>query len=104
PIGLGCYAAVKEATGALTRAAAVEWGRDGIRVHTIVPASTSPAMDEWTKNNPKESAAFFSSIPLRRLGDPEDDIGRPGLQVCSDDSKYVTGNTICIDGGQAFLR
>jgi NAD(P)-dependent dehydrogenase (short-subunit alcohol dehydrogenase family) len=104
PVGLGCYSAVKEATSALTRAAAVEWGRDGIRVHTIVPASTSPAMDEWTENYPEQSAAFFASIPLQRLGDPEDDIGRAVAWLCSDDSRYITGNTICIDGGQAFLR
>jgi NAD(P)-dependent dehydrogenase (short-subunit alcohol dehydrogenase family) len=104
PIGLGCYGAIKEATRALTRAAAVEWGRDGIRVHTIVPASTSPAMEQWTENNPKEAKAFFSSIPLQRLGDPEDDIGRVVVFLCGADARYLTGNTVCIDGGQAFLR
>ena len=104
PVGLGCYGAIKEATRALSRAAAVEWGKDNIRVHTIVPASTSPAMDQWTEDYPKESAQFFSTIPLQRLGDPEDDIGRVVVFLCSPDAKYLTGNTICIDGGQAFLR
>jgi len=104
PVGLGCYGAIKEATRALTRAAAVEWGKDNVRVHNIVPASTSPAMDQWTENFPDEAAHFFSTIPLQRLGDPERDIGRAVVFLCGPDAAYLTGNTMCIDGGQAFLR
>ena len=104
PVGLGCYSAVKEATGALTRAAASEWGSQGIRVHTIVPLANSEALTEWAAARPEESAAFFATIPLRRLGDSEQDIGRAVVFLCGPDSAYMTGNTICVDGGQAFLR
>lgn len=104
PIGYGCYAAVKEAIRALTRAAAVEWGQYGIRVHTVIPLAGSDALKRWASSNPEESAKFFDSVPLGRVGDPELDIGSIVTFLCSEASGYMTGNTILADGGQGYIQ
>jgi NAD(P)-dependent dehydrogenase (short-subunit alcohol dehydrogenase family) len=104
PIGYGAYAAVKEATRTLSRAAACEWGPDGIRVLVIVPLAMSPGMVMWTEMVPEEAKAFMETVPLRRGGDCENDIGRAVAMLCSDDAGYITGTTIMLDGGQAYLR
>lgn len=99
----GAYAAVKEGIRSLTRAAACEWGAEGIRTNVILPHANSPALAWWTENNPEEAAEFISTIPQRRIGDCEEDIGRFVAMLCSDASAYVNGQTIAIDGGQASL-
>jgi len=99
--GYGAYGAVKQAIRALTRAAAAEWGVDGIRVNTLAPHALSPGLKQWIESNPEESAAFFRTIPLRRIGDCERDIGRFVVMLVSADAGYLTGATIPLDGGQA---
>jgi NAD(P)-dependent dehydrogenase (short-subunit alcohol dehydrogenase family) len=104
PIGYGCYGAVKEAIRTLTRAAAVEWGADGIRALNIVPLARSPGMDQWQANNPGEYAEYVRQIPVGRMGDCERDIGRVVAFLCSEAGSYVNGTTITVDGGRDFLR
>ena len=99
--GYGAYAAVKEAIRALTRAAACEWGGQGIRTNAILPHAASPALAGWIEANPEEAAAFAATIPQKRIGDCEADIGRFVVTLCSDASAYVNGQTIAVDGGQA---
>lgn len=99
--GYGAYAAVKQATRSLTRAAAAEWGVDHIRVLTIAPHAESPGLKMWIENNPEEAEAFFRTIPLRRIGHLQDDIGRALVALCGQDLSYLTGATIPLDGGQA---
>jgi len=99
----GAYAAVKEAIRSLTRAAACEWGMEGIRSNVILPHAKSPGLVWWMENNPEEAEAFQRSIPQRRVGECEEDIGRFVVQLCSEGSRYVNGQTIAVDGGQAFL-
>lgn len=99
--GYGAYGAVKQATRALTRAGAAEWGRDNIRVLTIAPHAESPGLKWWVENNPKEAEAFFKTIPLGRIGRLEEDIGRAVAALCKTDLSYLTGATIPLDGGQA---
>lgn len=101
--GYGAYAATKEAIRSLTRAAACEWGPRGIRCNAILPLANSPGMAWWVENRPGEAAEFLDSIPLGRVGDCEVDIGRFVALLCSDASAYVNGQSIAIDGGQAFL-
>lgn len=101
PVGYGCYGAVKEAIRALSRSAAVEWASDGIRVHVVVPLS---GLERFQRERPEEAKAFIASIPLGRIGDAERDIGRAVVFLCGPDSGYMTGNTMLVDGGQAFLR
>ncbi|AYJ87061.1 SDR family oxidoreductase [Sphingomonas paeninsulae] len=99
--GYGAYGAVKEATRILTRAAAAEWGPDGIRVLTIAPHADSPALKGWVESRPEEAAAFFETIPLRRIGRCEEDIGAAVAALCGPAFSYFTGATVPLDGGQA---
>jgi len=100
--GYGHYAATKEAIRSLSRSAACEWGSDGIRVNVIAPHALSPGLRGWIEGNPEEAQAFFNSIPLRRVGDCETDIGRTVAFLVSDNARYLTGATIPLDGGQAY--
>jgi NAD(P)-dependent dehydrogenase (short-subunit alcohol dehydrogenase family) len=104
PAGRGVYAAAKAATQTLSRVAATEWGPDGIRVITVLPAATSPSAEAWRQANPAEYERSMSSIPLRRLGDPEREIGPAVAFLCGPAASYITGTTVALDGGQAYLR
>jgi len=97
----GAYGAVKQAIRALTRAAASEWGPDNIRVLTIAPHALSPALKGWIESRPEEAKEFFKTIPLRRIGDCETDIGNAIVALCGQDLSYLSGATIPLDGGQA---
>ncbi|TDG13658.1 SDR family oxidoreductase [Seongchinamella unica] len=101
--GYGAYAATKEAIRALTRAAACEWGCEGIRSNVIMPHAKSPGLAWWMDNNPDEAAEFVARIPQRRVGDCEQDIGRFVALLCGEGSAYVNGQTIGLDGGQALI-
>lgn len=101
--GYGAYGAVKEAIRQLTRAAACEWARDGIRTNAILPLGDSPAMAGWTQARPQEAAAFIATVPMQRVGDCEQDIGAFVATLCSDDCRYINGQSIAVDGGQAYL-
>lgn len=99
----GAYAAVKEAIRAITRAAASEWGADGIRSNVVLPHAKSPGLAGWIEANPEESAAFIASIPMKRVGECEEDIGEFVAFLCSKSAAYVSGQSIAIDGGQAYM-
>jgi len=101
--GYSAYAAVKEAIRALTRGAASEWAVDGIRTNAILPHAKSPGLEWWIENNPEESAAFIATIPMRRVGECEDDVGRFVATLCSDECAYINGQSIAVDGGQAYM-
>jgi NAD(P)-dependent dehydrogenase (short-subunit alcohol dehydrogenase family) len=101
--GYGAYAAAKEAIRSLTRAAAGEWAKDGIRSNAILPLANSPGMEWWTREHPQEAAAFIATVPMQRVGDCEQDIGRFVVTLCSDDCRYINGQSIAVDGGQAYL-
>jgi len=99
----GGYGAVKEAVRCLSRSAACEWAKDGIRTNVILPLAHSPALDAWIRDYAEEAAAFIATVPQQRIGDAEKDIGRFVVSLCSEESSYINGQTIGIDGGQAFL-
>lgn len=101
--GYGAYAAVKEAIRQFTRAAACEWAAEGIRSNCLLPLANSPAMEGWTQARPEEAAAFAASVPQQRIGDCENDIGAFVVQLCSPACRYVNGQSIALDGGQAYL-
>jgi NAD(P)-dependent dehydrogenase (short-subunit alcohol dehydrogenase family) len=96
----GAYAVAKQGVRALTRAAAAEWGADAIRVNSIAPLALSPALKAWTESDP-EGKTFFNSVPLKRIGDCEQDIGRAVVAIVSSELGYLNGATIPLDGGQA---
>lgn len=95
--GYGAYAAAKEAIRCLSRAAACEWGPDGIRVNVIAPHALSPELEGWMQAHPQEAEAFLQGIPHC-----ENDIGRTIAWLASDEAGYLTGATLPLDGGQAF--
>jgi NAD(P)-dependent dehydrogenase (short-subunit alcohol dehydrogenase family) len=104
PMGYGVYGSVKDATRILSRVAATEWGADGIRVICLMPLAASPAYQGWEQFDPDGAAQFRAGIPLRYVGDCEEDIGRAVVMFCGSDARYITGCTISVDGGQAYLR
>ena len=103
PVRRGAYAAVKEAIRALTRAAAMEWAADGIRVNAVLPYAMSPALEALAAERPDEFDQTRLQVPMQRIGDPEQDIGRAVVFLVGPDSGYITGATIPVDGGNAFL-
>jgi NAD(P)-dependent dehydrogenase (short-subunit alcohol dehydrogenase family) len=105
PAHHGAYAACKAAIEMLTRAAAVEWGGDGIRVNCVFPLVQSPSMDlDFAAADPGRKAMVVNRLPLRRIGHPETDIGRAVAFLASDAAAYVTGNSVKLDGGSWNAR
>lgn len=98
------YAAAKEAIRGISRVAANEWGKFGINVNLISPIANSPGVRAWAKVQPEYYEAVKSKIPMGRFGDVEKDIGRVAVFLASDDSQYITGQTIMVDGGSLMLR
>lgn len=103
PSTYGAYAAAKQALRSLTRTAAAEWGRDGIRANCIAPHALSPALKRWTERNPDEAETFNRTIPLGYIGDCERDIGRAVALLVGPGMRYLTGATVPLDGGQAYF-
>ena len=101
--GFGIYAATKEGIRGLSRVAAREWGPHGIRVNVICPAAMSEASEKYLAEHPEKMEYYVSMIPLRRLGDPEKDIGPIVAFLASDESRYVTGQTINAEGGMTMF-
>ena len=99
----GPYAVAKQGIRALTRAAACEWGKDGIRVISIAPHARSPSLSRWIDAHPSEAQEFFKTIPLGRIGDCELDIGRAVVALIGPAMRYLTGATVPLDGGQAYF-
>ncbi|WP_313808799.1 SDR family NAD(P)-dependent oxidoreductase [Sphingobium sp.] len=102
-VGFAAYAATKEAIRGLSRTAARELGKYKVRVNVICPAALSPIAEQWTRDFPEEAEKVMKLISLGYLGDCADDIGPAALFLASDDSRYVTGQTINVDGGQMML-
>jgi NAD(P)-dependent dehydrogenase (short-subunit alcohol dehydrogenase family) len=100
-VGSASYAAAKEGVRVLTRVAAREWGPEGIHVNTLCPFSRSPRWEAFAAEHPGRVERQAASLPLRRApGDPELDIGRAAVFLVSDDSSYVTGQTLFVEGGR----
>lgn len=96
----GAYAAAKVSVRSLTRTAASEWGKDGIRVNCIAPLASSPGLAAWIEEKPEEAEVFLGTVPLGRVGDCVEDIGRGVVMLVGPDARYLTGATIPLDGGQ----
>lgn len=97
---LAAYSATKGAVTALTRALAVEYAPYNIRVNTLAPGYIDTALTERFLKNPLVSKALLDKTPMRRFGTAED-IARAALFFASDDSLYVTGAELAVDGGMS---
>lgn len=97
-VGNPGYNASKAGAAGLTRTLGKAWAPDGIRVNGIAPGLIATKMTKVTTDNPKRRDATIQSIPLGRIGDPDDMAGL-SLYLASPLAGYVVGQTIIADGG-----
>ncbi len=97
------YNATKEAVRGLTRTLANEFGPHGITVNVVLPAGLSPSYEAFYKDDPKRAEAVAKLNPMRRHGRAEEDIGGAVLGLCCDAARYITGQSLYIDGGSNLL-
>lgn len=98
-VNIPIYSPVKAAQRALAKSLAREWGPAGVTVNCIAPVAETPALTEAFERNPVLRDKVTARAPLRRIGDPQADIGGVVSFLASDDGGYVTGQTIVCDGG-----
>lgn len=96
--GFNHYAASKGAVRAISRAAATQFGRQGVRVNALFPGIIETPMTEVLSSSKELLEQLVQATPLQRLGKPED-IAHAALFLASDDSSYITGAELTIDGG-----
>ncbi|MCY4422504.1 MAG: SDR family NAD(P)-dependent oxidoreductase [Acidimicrobiaceae bacterium] len=93
------YNSAKEALRAATRTAAREWAGWGITANVVCPAAKSASFHRVMGAHPDLLAAADASNPMGRIGDPDLDIAPVAVFLASEASRYVTGNTLFVDGG-----
>jgi len=98
-VGQANYSASKGGVIALTKTTAKELGSRGITVNAVAPGFIQTAMTEELSESIRESIA--GRIPMNRLGTP-DDVAKLILFLCSDDSSYITGQVVNVDGGMVM--
>lgn len=93
------YTASKHGVAGLTKAAALEFAKSGIRVNAVCPGVIrTPMVERFTSGNPEMEAQLTAGEPSGRLGEPEE-IAQAVIWLCSQDASFVTGATIPVDGG-----
>jgi NAD(P)-dependent dehydrogenase (short-subunit alcohol dehydrogenase family) len=96
--GMGVYHASKAALSMLTKCMAVEWAPLNINVNAVGPGLTKTAFSQPIWGNPEVEQMVAARIPKGRLAEPEEIVGAV-LFLCSEDSAYITGESIYVDGG-----
>jgi NAD(P)-dependent dehydrogenase (short-subunit alcohol dehydrogenase family) len=100
----GGYAAAKEAIRGLSKVAALEWGRDNIRVNVVCPFVESDGIRFWKEFAPDDYAKAVKRVPMKRIGDVRADAGALVAFLLSSDATFITGQTIHVDGGIGCFR
>ncbi len=100
--GQCAYAAAKEGIRGLSRVAATEWGPDGINVHVICPIAWTAQWENFERDYPDAFKANVKMPPMGHYGDPETEIGRVCVQLSHPDFKYLTGETLTLEGGMGL--
>jgi len=93
------YNIAKEAVRALSRTAAREWAAHRICVNILCPAARTAAYEHFAAADPENAARMLGENPMGYMGDPAQDIGGVALFLASEDARYLTGNTLFVDGG-----
>ena len=95
----GLYAASKHAVEGLTKSAALEGAAGGVRVNAVAPGPVATEMlDRFTGGDEAAKAGFLASIPARRAATP-DEIAQTVVFLASDAARYLTGQSVTVDGG-----
>ena len=102
-IGETVYAATKSGVSKMTENLAREWGPMGIRVNCIAPGSVPTQMNKAHYADIRVHQAMCDKLPLRRRGTPEE-IADAVMYMVSEDSKYITGQTLLVDGGLSLVK
>ncbi len=97
--GQCAYAAAKEGIRGLTRVAATEWAKDGINVNIVCPLAWTAQLEQFEKVYPDAFKENVKMPPAGHYGDAELEIGRVCVQLASPDFKYMTGETLTLEGG-----
>ncbi len=97
--GQSAYAAAKEGIRGLTRVAATEWAADGVNVNVVCPLAWTAQLENFQNAYPDAFAQNVKTPPAGFFGDPEHEIGRVCVQLASPDFKYMTGETLTLEGG-----
>ncbi|MEZ0352910.1 SDR family NAD(P)-dependent oxidoreductase [Mycobacterium sp. pR1184] len=100
----GGYATAKEGIRGLSKVAALEWGRDNIRVNVICPFAESDGVKFWKSFAPKEYEKAVGRVPMKRIGDVRTDVGALVAFLLGSDATFITGQTIHVDGGIGCFR
>ena len=96
------YAAAKEGIRGLSRVAATEWAKDGINVNVICPLAWTAQLENFEKAYPEAFKANVKMPPAGHFGDSELEIGRVCVQLAHPDFKYLTGETLTLEGGMGL--
>jgi dehydrogenases with different specificities (related to short-chain alcohol dehydrogenases) len=96
--GQCAYAAAKEGIRGLTRVAATEWATDGINVNIVCPLAWTSQLENFQKAYPDAFKANVKMPPMGHFGDVEKEIGRACVALASPDFKYMSGETITLEG------
>lgn len=101
-VGQCAYAAAKEGIRGLSRVAANEWGKDGINVNVVCPLAWTAQLENFKNAYPDAFEANVKMPPMGHYGDVEKEIGRVCVQLASPDFKYMSGETITLEGGMGL--
>jgi len=97
--GQCAYAAAKEGIRGLSRVAATEWSKDGINVNVICPLAWTAQLEKFQQQYPEAFAQNVKTPPMGHFGDVETEIGRVCVQLATPDFKFMTGETLTLEGG-----
>lgn len=96
------YAAAKEGIRGMSRVVATEWAKDKINVNVICPLAWTAQLEKFEKEYPDAFKANVKMPPAGHYGDPETEIGSVCVHLASPDMKYLTGETLTLEGGMGL--